>query len=405
MPAKWLKRSVTALVGALVVSAAVWFAWPRPLPVDLAAVVRGSMAVTVDDEAKTRVRHMYTVSAPIAGKALRISPPRHVGDQVVADETVVAVMQPTAPSFHDARTHQELEAALAAADAAVRLAEAELRRIEAALAFSRTELQRASALARSEVVSAKMLDKARLEVDTSEAALASAKAQLEVRHNERASVAARVSEPSADTATHNSSCCIQLRAPVTGRILRIIQDSEGVVQAGAGLLDIGDPLDLEIVAELLSTDAVRIKPGAAVMIDNWGGPPVRGRVTRVDPAGFLKVSALGIEEQRVRTTIDFADPPQAWSALGHDFRVIVHVTTWSADDVLTVPVAALFRQGERWAVYAVKDGRAQVVEVTIGQRNSRMAEVLSGLSAGDKVVLHPSDRIRAGVAVLQRATQ
>jgi HlyD family secretion protein len=249
------------------------------------------------------------------------------------------------------------------------------------------------------------VEKARLDVATNEAALASAKAQQDVRRSERASVAARLTPPSTATPETRSDCCIQLLAPVTGVVLKIVQESEAVVLPGKPLIEIGDPLDLEVVADLLSTDAVQIKAGAPVRIDGWGGSSIAGRVVRVDPAGFLKVSALGIEEQRVRTTIDFVGPPEDWSRLGHDYRVIVHVTVWSAEDALNVPVAALFRQGEQWAVYAVKDGRARVTQVNIGQRNNRTAEVLSGLSAGDRVVLHPSDRIKDGVAVTQRETQ
>ncbi|WP_244564762.1 efflux RND transporter periplasmic adaptor subunit [Rhizobium sullae] len=390
-----------AALGALT-AGAVWFAWPQPIAVDIATVAKGPMEVTVEDEARTRVRHIYTVSAPIAGKVLRISPPRHVGDHVTADETVVAVMQPTVPSFHDARTHEELQAALAAADAAVTLAEAEIRRIDAALGFARTDLQRASALAQSGAGSRKALDQAVLDVETNEAALASAKAELEVRRNERGSVAARLSEPSDASSQSSRGCCIKLRTPVTGRVLKIIQESEGVVPAGAPLIEIGDPRDLEIVADLLSTDAVKIQPGSSVEVDGWGGPSVEGRVTRVDPAGFLKVSALGIEEQRVRTTIDFVDPPEKWSSLGHDYRVIVHVETWKAEDALTVPVAALFRKGENWAVFAVRDGRARAAIVEIGRRNSRVAEVRSGLAADERVVLHPSDRVRDGVTIAER---
>lgn len=401
MQPSWIKRTFGVLAGGALVLAAVWFAWPRPIAIDLASVARGPLEVTIDDEAKTRVRHVYTVSAPIAGKVLRISPPRHVGDLVTADETIVAVMQPMVPSFHDVRTHQELQAALAAAEAGVSFAEAEGRRIEAALSYSRRELQRAMALARTDAIAGKTLDKARFDVEANEAALASAKAQLAVRRNERASVAARLGQPT-DAGPEEPSCCIQLRAPVTGRILKIVQESEGVVQAGAPLIEIGDPRDLEVVADLLSTDAVRLRPDLLVRIDGWGGPPIRGRVNRVDPAGFLKISALGIEEQRVRTIIDFTDPPEARSPLGHDYRVIVHVTVWRGEDVLTVPGAALFRTSGDWAVYAVNDGRARTTVVKIGQRNSRMAEVESGLSAGDLVVLHPSDRIKEGVAVIQR---
>lgn len=400
----WMKRTVGVMALGVLAAAAVWFALPRPIVVDLATATEGPMEVTIDDEAKTRVRHVYTVSAPILGKVLRISPPRHVGDQVAVDETV-AVMQPTVPSFHDARTHEELKAALGATEAAVTLSEAEARRIEAALKYSRTELQRAEALARTEAISVKVLDKARFDVETNEAALASAKAQVEVRRNERSSVAARLSEPSGAIPQLDPACCIQLRAPMNGSILKIIQESEGVVQTGAPLIEIGDPRDLEIVADLLSTDAVRIKPGAPVQIDGWGGSPIRGQVTRVDPAGFVKVSALGIEEQRVRTVIDFIDPPEAWPSLGHDYRVIVHVTIWNAEDVLTVPVAALFRKGEDWAVFAVKDERAVTTIVKVGQRNNRTAEVLSGLAAGDRVVMHPSDRVTDGVTVAQRDTR
>ncbi|WP_376705328.1 HlyD family efflux transporter periplasmic adaptor subunit [Mesorhizobium sp. ISC25] len=405
MRAIWMKRIFGIAAVTLLGAGAVWFAWPRPIAVDLAMVRKGPMEVTIEDEAKTRVRHVYTVSAPIAGKVLRISPPRHVGDQVTKDETVMAVMQPTLPGFHDARTHEELRAALAAADAGVNLAAAETRRIEAALSFSRTELRRAEALARTEAISLKVLDTAKFSVETNEAALASAKAQLEVRRNERDSVAARLGEQSGAAPELDPACCIQLRAPVSGSVLKIMQESEGVVQAGAPLIEIGDSLDLEIVADLLSTDAARIKQGAPVWIDNWGGLPVQGRVSRVDPAGFTKVSALGIEEQRVRTTIDFTDPPAKWSALGHDYRVIVHVTIWKGDDILAVPVAALFRQGDDWAVFAVRDGRTRVSIIKIGQRNSRTAEVLSGLAPGDRVVLHPSDRVTDGVTVAERDVQ
>ena len=185
-------------------------------------------------------------------------------------------------------------------------------------------------------------------------------------------------------------------------MLAIVQDSEATVLPGTPLVDIGNPLDLEVVADLLSTDAVQIKVGAPVRIDGWGGQPIRGKVVRVDPAGFLKVSALGIEEQRVRVTVDFSDPPEAWASLGHDYRVVVHVTIWSAPDALTVPVSALFRKGDQWAVFADENGRSRMVLVRIGHWNNRSAEILSGLAEGDRVVLHPSDRITHGVRIAQR---
>lgn len=239
---------------------------------------------------------------------------------------------------------------------------------------------------------------AELEVATNAVALESAKAQLELRRDERDIATARMIDPSTDGAPSGTGCCVRIRAPASGRVLRIIQQSEAVVVAGTPLVEIGDPLDLEVVADLLSTDAVRIKVGAPVRIVGWGGPPLRGRVTRVEPEGFVKVSALGIEEQRVRTIIDFLDPQEAWSALGNQFRVIVHVARWNADSVLTVPL------GDGWAVFRASDGRAHATAVTIGNRSDRVAEVLAGLSAGDRVVLHPSDRVRDAAAIVERAS-
>ncbi len=408
----WLKRVLSAggLVAAIV--ALVWLVRPSSVPVDIATVTMGPMEVTVNDDGKTRVRHVYTVSAPVAGKVLRISRPsgdqalsRHVGDPVTAEETVVAIMQPVSPSFLDVRSREEIQATVAAADAAMNLASAEVRRIEAALAFARDELKRAQSLARTDVISVRGLDKAKLDVETNEAALASAKAQLEVRRNERASTAARLIDPASPASPGLADCCVRIRAPVTGRVLKVIQDSEAVVPAGTPLIDLGDPSDLEVVADLLSSDAVQIKVGAPVRIDGWGGSALKGRVVRVDPAGFLKVSALGIEEQRVRVTIDFADPREAWAQLGHDYRVIVHVAVWASDKTLTVPAGALFRSGDAWAVYSIKNGRARTTLVQVGHRNARIAEVVSGLAAGDRVVLHPSDRVKDGIAVAQRETR
>jgi HlyD family secretion protein len=217
------------------------------------------------------------------------------------------------------------------------------------------------------------------------------------------SLAAQLIDPASTAARTDPSCCIEIRAPVTGRVLKIIQDSEAVVQPGAPLIEVGDQMDLDVITDLLSSDAVQVSTGAPVRIDGWGGPPINGRVTRVDPAGFLKVSALGIEEQRVRVTIDLVDPPENWSRLGHDYRVIVHVTTWSADGVLTVPVGALFRKGDDWAVFVLRDGRARVAPIQIGHRNNRIAEITSGPAAGDAVVLHPSDRVSDGTRISERS--
>jgi HlyD family secretion protein len=314
---------------------------------------------------------------------------------------VIALMQPMLPSFIDVRSHDQLEAEVSAADAAIAQQEAEVQRIEAALDFYRTEFQRAQTLSRTQSISAQAVDKARFDVATNEAALASAKAQADMRRAVRASLAARLIDPVNTAPSAEPTCCVRVIAPASGKVLKIIQDSEAAVLPGAPLVDIGDPLDLEIVADLLSTDAVQIGVGAPVRIDGWGGAPIKGKVVRVDPAGFLKISALGIEEQRVRVTIDFVDPPER-SQLGHDYRVVVHVTTWSAANALNIPVSALFRKGDQWAVFADEEGHARIRTVQVGHRSSRTAEIILGLSPGDQVVLHPSDRIVDGTRIMQR---
>lgn len=410
---RWLKIATWVFALLLIAAGVAWFVWPRPVPVDLAAVTLGPMEVTVDDEARTSLRHVYTVSAPVTGRLLRISNPSgshgdtslHVGDRVIAGETVVAVLQPMQPGLLDTRSREELQAVVAAAEASVALAEAEVRRIEALLVFSRDELGRAQSLAATDSIPTQALEAAQTDLAVNEAALESAKAQLQIRQSEQLAAQARLMGPLDSETPSDPACCIRLTAPATGVVLRILQQSEGVLPAGTPIVEIGDPRDLEIVADLLSTDAVQIKPGAAVRIDEWGGPTLSGRVSRIEPDGFAKVSALGIEELRVRTLIDVVDPPEKWSALGNDFRVTVHIELWRSEKTLTVPVAALFRSGDDWAVFTLRDGRARATPVQIGNRNQRSAEILSGLVEGDQVVLHPSDRIIDGTAVAQRLAQ
>lgn len=402
MPKISTNRAIGIAVAVIVVAALAWLAWPSPVPVDLAKATRSSMEVTVDEEARTRVRQVYTVSAPLTGTVLRSG--REVGDFVKANETVVVAMKPTAPSFHDPRLHQELLSALSAAEAAVALAIAERQRVEAALNYARQQLGRMKSLAGNGTVSRSTLDKATADAEMTEAAVARAVAEVQVRRNERDSAAARLKNPidAGLASADGAGCCVQIRAPITGQVLSLLQKSETVVPAGAPLIEIGDPQDLEIVAELLSADAVQVRVGADVRIDGWGGEAVRGRVRRVEPSGFLKISALGIEEQRVRAIVDVLDPPERRASLGHDYRVIVHIVTWKADKVLTVPVGALFRANNEWSVFKVTNGRAKTAAITVGHRNSRTAEVLSGLADGDEVVLHPSDRVSDGARVAQR---
>ena len=344
--AVWIKRALLAMVVLMIVGGLIYALRPLPIPVDTALIESGPLEVTVDEEGVTRIREVYMVSAPVAGKVLRS--PREVGDEVSGGETLVAVIQPGDPSFLDARTRRELGAAVAAAKAAVSLAEAQVLRAESELVFAEAELRRAVQLRETQTISAQALEKARLDVETGKAAVASEQANLEFRRRELESAEARLIGPEMEQAhpDDNDDCCVRVMAPVDGQVLKIIHESEQRVGAGQPLLEIGDPRDLEIVAELLSTDAVKIAQGAGAYIVGWGGADtLEAKVTRVEPAGFEKVSALGIEEQRVNTILELTDPPEAWAQLGHDYRVFVRIVTWSSAGVLQVPISALFRQG------------------------------------------------------------
>lgn len=393
-----LRTLMFAAAAVVVAGVLVWMLRPTPVPVETVAVARGPLEVSIEELARTRVREVYVVSAPLAGETERAL--LHAGDAVKAGQPVLLI-RPAASPLIDSRSRQDLISAAAAADAAVSLSQAELQRVQAELVYAESQWARGQALARSGTISTQMLEQRRLARDTAAAAVATAKAALTVRRRERDSAHSRLAEPGEAAA---GRCCVTVRAPVAGRVLRVIRESEQVMQAGQPVLEIGDPRDMDVVVELLSTDAVQARVGAAAWIQDWGGAPLAARVARIEPAGFTKVSALGVEEQRVLAYLDFVHPEQAWGKLGHDYRVTARIVTWSAPSVVLVPASALFRQGPDWAVYRIVDGRAALVRVTVGQRNADAAQVLSGLSPGDRVVAYPGDRLADGVKVVERAS-
>jgi HlyD family secretion protein len=396
---KWLFPGTAA---ALLIAGLVYAFWPKPIAVSFGTVERGAMLVTLEDEGETRVKEVYTISSPLTGRVARFE--GDVGDKVIAGKTVVATIQPTAPAFHDARTHSELAAAVRAAEAAKDLARAQVVSAEAARDYAKAQYLRARKLAKRGNMSQSALDHARMEARTKTASLAEAKAALRVREFQLETAQAAVLEPAtAPAKTVRDLCCFKVRAPVSGTILRIYRESEAVIPAGAPLVGIGNPSQLEIVTDLLSTDAVLVSPGNDVLIDGWGGAKsLHGRVRRVEPFGFTKTSALGIEEQRVNVVIDFTDPPKLWRRLGHGYRVIARIVRWRGKDVVKAPLSALFRQGQDWVTFKVVQGRTRLTKLSVGRMNSKSAEIRAGLSAGDTVLLHPSARITDGTRVKGR---
>ncbi|MFM9941614.1 MAG: efflux RND transporter periplasmic adaptor subunit [Hyphomicrobiaceae bacterium] len=409
-PTRWQpgpKAVISAMIVAGVVVAFVWALWPRPAPVDLAVVARGPMAVTVDEEGKTRIKDIFIVSAPVAGTMKRN--PLLAGDAVEKERTIVAAIQPAAPPFLDFRTRLEVAAQARAAQAAVALAEAERAQAQSELTFAEREVERAATLLKTNVVAARAHERAVIDLAVRKAALAKTEANVAVRRQELESARAKLLGPRGDDTAGilDADCCFEVRAPDSGRVLKVMVTSEQVVTVGTPLVEIGDPRSLEIVVELLSTDAVRVRQGAAAVVDGWGGGQLlAARVRRIESAAFTKVSALGIEEQRVRVILDLLPGPTGLEhALGHEFRVLVRIVAWEAADALVIPIGALFRHEGQWAVFKLTGSTATLSVIAIGQRNADVAEVLSGLVASDRVVLHPSDRIYSGARVKSRASQ
>ena len=401
MTASNMKKIILVLaVIALAVMGLIWALSPTPIAVDLAVVTRAPMEVSISGEGRTRVHDIYTVSAPVSGRIQRIEV--HVGDVVIAGETLLATIEPASPQFLDSRALAQAEAAVKASDAAKTLAEADLARVQAELTFAKTNLRRARTLFAKQTISRRDLDQAELESATHAAAVDSARATLMVRNFELETAKATLIEPTSIRG-EAAACCVEVRAPVSGRVLRVLRQSEGVVDRASPLIEIGDPARLEVVVDLLSTDAVRVREGASVTLTGWGGEAaIKGRVSRVEPYGFTKISALGIEEQRVNVIISFVGSANTWAGLGHGFRVEAFIREWQADDVLQVPLGALFRDGEDWAVFIDDEGTAKRTKITIGHTNGRTAEVRGGLGDGTRVISHPSDRVADGGKIVVR---
>jgi HlyD family secretion protein len=391
------QRVLMVALGVLVVFAIVYAFLPQPIPAEIARVTRGPLQVTVDHEGRTRVKERYVISAPLSGRLLRVE--LHPGDPIRAKETLLASIEPSDPALLDPRARAEAEARVKAAEAAKLRAVPIVDRARAAHELAKTELDRAQKLNAAGVMSHQELDTAELKARTAAEELKAAEFADQIAAFELEQARAVLTGGNKD---HNASR-FEIRSPIDGVLLRVFQESEGFVQSSTRLLEIGDPRDLEMEIDVLSTDAVKIKPGDKVLVEHWGGDaPLLGRVRLVEPAAFLKISALGVEEQRVNVIADFVDSRETYRALGDAYRIEARIVISEADNILKVPAAALFRRGDEWAVFVADHGRALIRLVKVGRRNDLEAEVLTGVSENETVLVHPSDKIQNTTRIRER---
>jgi len=371
---------------------------PKAIPVETAAIARGPLRVTIDEDGRTRVKDRFVIAAPVAGKLARVT--LRAGDRVEAGMVVARLVATDAPLL-DPRSRAQAVARLAAAAAAQAQAEASVERARVASAQAASELTRSKALAEKSAIAAQALERADADAASRKKELASAEFAARVAAFEREQARAALGRGAGA-----STEAWELRAPVAGQVLKIHHEDEGPVAPGTPIVEIADVSALEIVVDVLTSDAVRIPPRARATIDQWGGDrPLEARVRLVEPAAFTKVSALGVEEQRVNVILDLDGPAATTAALRDGFRVEAHIVVWEAPSVVKAPLTALFRQGEGWATYVARDGRARLVALEVGHRGEREVEVQRGVTEGERVLVRPGDAIRENVRISESQPQ
>jgi HlyD family secretion protein len=394
-----VRQALVWLLGLGLVAALIAGFRPRPIEVETAIVAIGPMQVSVLEEGKTRIRHRHVISPPVAGMLERI--PLRAGDKIEAGKTVLATLHPAPANFLDPRAKAEAEARVLAAQANQQLRTAQRDRAQSALELAHTEKKRNQQLLRSGAISQREMDLASNQVDLLERELRAAGFAVQVSEYELAQARAAARQASGPEAAVEGP--LVLKAPVSGFVLTVMEESARAVTPGLALMEVGDPNDLEAEIELLSSDAVSVQPGAEVSIEKWGGEsPLRGRVSVIEPGGYTKFSALGVEEQRVKVRVDFLETPPDGKWLGDRYRVEARIRTWQADAVMQVPSGALFRRGEDWMTFLFDDGQARAIKVTTQHNNGITAEITGGLGAGQIVLLHPPDKVVDGSAVVMR---
>jgi HlyD family secretion protein len=393
-----LGRVLTILGIAAAAALVVWAVMPRPVPVETAAVTKGKFVATVDEDGKTRVRERYVVAAPLAGRLTRVR--LKAGDSVKAGDAVTTIVPSPAPLL-DPRSRVEAEQRLGAAEASRERTKATVERAMAQTVQAKKDLDRIRALAETGAATTQALERAETAMRVADRDLRAAEFLDHATEHEVAQAKALLAQYTDGGA--NPLERWNVTAPVSGLVLKVTQESETIVQPGTPILEIGDPRDLEIVVDVLSRDAVEIHPGAEVAIEHWGGPGVlAGRVRRIEPAAFTKISTLGVEEQRVNVLIDIVSAPKDWAGLGDAYQLDTRITVFSHEDAPIIPAGALFRTADNWTVYVSKEGRAERREVTLLRRSGRFAAVSAGLQPGERVIVYPSDRVAPGARIEAR---
>ncbi len=393
--ARYLPIVLVAVAGLGLLAYALW---PQAVEVEVVAVTRGPMQLTVDEDGKTRVKERYIVSAPLSGQLGRVE--LHPGDVVESGRTVLATIQPTDPALLDARLLSEAESRVKASEAANDQAIARLEAAREAGHLAEEHFKRAQKLSGTKAISQADFDNAEHQQRIAAVMLRAAEFGQRVATFELALAQAAFVRTRPNARGEVESQHLEIRSPVDGKVFRVVQESAAVVTPGRPLIEIGNTGELELEIDVLSADAAQIKPGARVFLEHWGGAtPLEARVRLVEPSGFTKISALGVEEQRVNVIADFEEPADRLSSLGDAFRVEARIVIWETLDAIKVPSGALFRHDQTWAVFVVKNQRAVLRTVSIGHNNGQEAEVLDGLRSDEKVVAYPSDHVRDGARV------
>ena len=401
MPDKGVKRFLKVILVVISIGLLVFAFIPEKLQVDITEVTKGDLTISVEGEGKTRIHDIYTIYTPVEGRVTRIE--SDAGDVVIAGKTLIANMYPANPAFLDKRSETQAKADINGAEAALSLSHSRVRQTQAQLAFSQSEYKRTQELFNNNMVSIAELERAEIQLTMQQAEKETAIANRALMEARLKAAKAKLLQPESVNNMQSKACQICIYSPVDGRVLRILHRSEGIIPVGIALVEIGDPKDLEINIEMLSTNAVKVKVGDKALIKRWGGTQdLVARVKVIEPSGFTKISALGVEEQRVNVILMLTDPYEKWQSLGNAFRVEADIIIDQIKGVSKIPLSALFRQNGLWSVFKVVDGTVVLQTVKVGKRNNFFVEIMQGLSVGEQVIVHPNNSVETGKKVIQR---